>query len=98
MAQKSHGSRQGTRKKFSRSPREVLTVNDHMKEFEEGEKVLIRFHPSVQEGRVHHRFYGRTAEVTGFRGEAVELGLKDGGKTKTLYIKPVHLKRAGVDE
>lgn len=92
MAQKSHGSSHGTRHKFSRDPEQTLTVNDHMKQFEEGEKVLIKFHPSVQDGRVHHRFHGQTAEVTGERGDAVELSLEDGNKEKTLYIKPVHLK------
>lgn len=95
MAQKSHGSRHGTRKKFSRGHREVLTVNDHMKEFEEGEKVLVRFNPSVQEGRIHQRFHGRTAEVAGSRGNAVKLELKDGGKVKQLFIQPVHLEKTG---
>lgn len=92
MAQKSHGSQHGTRHKLSRGPEDTLTVNDHMKEFEEGEKVLIEFHPSVQEGRVHSRYHGSAAEVTGHRGDAVELSVEDGNKSKTLYIKPVHLK------
>lgn len=93
MAQKSHGSRHGTRHKFSRDPDDTLTVNDHMKQFEEGERVLIKFHPSVQDGRAHSRFHGRSAEVTGHRGDAVEVGLEDGNETKTLYLKPVHLEK-----
>lgn len=93
MAQKSHGSRHGTRHKFSRDPDQTLTVNDHMKQFEEGENVLIKFHPSVQGGRAHSRFHGRAAEVTGFRGDAVELEVKDGDMLKTLYLKPVHLEK-----
>ncbi len=96
MAQKSHGPQQGARKKLSREPRTSTTVNDHMKEFDEGEKALIKFDPSVQDGRVHSRFYGRTAEVTGFRGDAVEVEVKDGSKTKTLFLKPIHLEK--VDE
>ncbi len=93
MAQKSHGPRHGTRHKFSRDSREGVKVNDYMKEFEEGEKVLLSFHPSVQEGRVHHRFHGRTAEVAGHRGDAVKIEVDDGGKTKTLFIQPVHLEK-----
>ncbi|MFB6292218.1 MAG: 50S ribosomal protein L21e [Candidatus Nanohaloarchaea archaeon] len=95
MAQKSHGSQQGARKKLARDSRTSTTVNDHMKEFEEGEKALIKFDPSVQDGRVHTRFYGQTAEVTGSRGDAVEVEVKDGGKTKTLFLKPIHLEKVG---
>jgi large subunit ribosomal protein L21e len=66
-----------------------------MKDLEEGEKVLIDYHPSVQDGRQHHRFHSRSATVTGFRGEAVELEVSDGKKTKTLYLKPVHISKLG---
>jgi len=65
-----------------------------MKEFEEGQKVRINFHPSVQEGRVHHRFHGKIAEVTGEKGDAVEIQVDD-GKSKTLRLKPVHLEEVG---
>ena len=95
MAQKSKGSRHGTRYKFAKKSGDTLTVNDQMKDIEEGEKVLIDYHPSVQKGRQHHRFHGKTATVTGFRGEAVELEVKDGGKSKHLYLKPVHVSKIG---
>lgn len=92
MAQKSHGSRHGTRHKFSRGPRDRTTINEHLKEFEEGEKVRIQMNHSVQEGRVHQRYQGKAAEVTGKRGDAYELEVKDGGKKKQLFMKPIHLK------
>ncbi|MFB6213851.1 MAG: 50S ribosomal protein L21e [Candidatus Nanohaloarchaea archaeon] len=93
MAQKSSGSAHGTRHKFARNPDDTTTVNDHMKEFEEGEQVLIKYDASVQSGRSHQRFYGKNAEVAGFRGDAVELEVKDGNKVKTLFLKPVHLQK-----
>lgn len=95
MAQKSQGSRHGTRHKFAKNSDDTLTVNDRMKELEEGEKVLIDYHPSVQDGRQHHRFQGATAKVTGFRGDALELEIKDGKKNKQLYLKPVHVSKIG---
>lgn len=64
-----------------------------MKEFEEGEKVRVKYNASVQEGRSHQRFYGNTATVSGFQGDAVELEIKDGKQLKTLYLKPVHLEK-----
>ncbi len=93
MAQKSSGKQQGSRHKLARGSQEKVTVNDYMEEFEEGEKVLIKYNASVQEGRQHHRFHGRTAEVTGFRGDAVKLEVQDGNEAKTLFLKPVHLKK-----
>jgi len=93
MAQKSHGSQQGARKKLSKGSKHTTTINDRMKTFEEGEKALIKINPSVQEGRVHTRYHGNVAVVTGKRGNAYEVEFEDGGKTKQLYIKPVHLEK-----
>jgi large subunit ribosomal protein L21e len=92
MAQKSQGSQQGARDKLSSSPRDKTTVNEYLKEFEEGDKVLIKINSGVQEGRPHTRFHGRTAEVTGKQGDSYELKFKDGNVEKTLYVPPIHLK------
>lgn len=93
MAQKSSGSQQGARKKLSKDSRESPTVTDQLKDFQEGETARIQINPSVTEGRVHMRYHGITVEVTGERGEAYEVKFEDGNKTKTLYIKPVHLEK-----
>ncbi|MFB6099664.1 MAG: 50S ribosomal protein L21e [Candidatus Nanohalobium sp.] len=93
MAQKSQGPQQGARDKLSSGPRDKTTVNEYLKEFEEGEKVLIKIDPSVQEGRPHVRFHGKTVEVTGMQGDSYEVKFDDGNVEKTLYIPPVHLKR-----
>ena len=93
MAQKSHGSQQGARSKLSKDSKHTTTINDRMKNFEEGEQAIIKINPSVQEGRVHTRYHGTVAEVTGERGDAYEVEFEDGGKTKQLYIKPVHLEK-----
>lgn len=92
MAQKSQGSQQGARDKLSSSPRDKTTVNEYLKEFEEGDKVLVKINSGVQEGRPHVRFHGRTAEVTGKQGDSYELKFKDGNVEKTLYVPPIHLK------
>lgn len=93
MAQKSGGSQQGARKTLSKDNREKPTVNDYFKEFEEGEKALLKLNGSVPEGRVHVRYHGRTVEITGRRGDAYEVKFNDKGKEKTLYIKPIHLEK-----
>lgn len=93
MAQKSSGSQQGARKTLSKENRDKPTVNDHFKEFEEGEKAVLKINTSVPEGRVHVRYHGRTVEVTGERGDAYEVKFDDKGKEKTLYVKPIHLEK-----
>ncbi|MBC5792600.1 MAG: 50S ribosomal protein L21e [Nanohaloarchaea archaeon] len=93
MAQKSHGSQQGARKTLSKDSDHTTTINDRLKTFEEGEKALIQINPSVTEGRVHTRYHGKTVEVTGERGDAYQVEFEDGGKTKILYIQPVHLEK-----
>lgn len=93
MAQKSSGPQQGARNKLSKNAREKPSVNDHFKEFEEGDKALLQLNASVPEGRVHVRYHGRTVEITGQRGDAYEVKLNDNGKEKTLYVKPIHLEK-----
>ncbi|MBY6286985.1 50S ribosomal protein L21e [Nanohaloarchaea archaeon] len=91
MAQKSQGSQQGARKKLKKDSREKTTVNDRLQSFEEGDKALIHVDSSVQEGRPHMRFHGKTAEVTGQRGDAYIVEFDEGDETKTLQIDPAHL-------
>ena len=93
MAQKSQGSQQGSRKTLKRDRRQTTTVNDKLKEFEEGEKALVKVDSTVQDSRPHMRFHGKTAEITGKRGQSYEAEIEDGGQTKTLYLHPAHLQK-----
>lgn len=92
MAEKSRGSQHGARNKLSSNAREKLTVNEQIKEFEEGEKVRIHINATVTDGRPHQRFHGRTVEVVGKQGEAYKVEFMDGGVSKNLFLKPVHLQ------
>lgn len=38
------------------------------------------------------RFHGRTGTVVGKRGDAYIVQITDGGKVKTFFIHPVHLR------
>jgi len=96
MAQKSQGSQQGARKKLKRDRRETTTVNDLLKEFEVGEKALVKVDSSVQEARPHMRFYGNTGEVVGMRGQCYEVEFDDGGKSKKIFVHPAHLQKVEV--
>jgi len=95
MAQKSHGSQHGARSKLSNNARDKTTVNDYLKNFEEGEKALIKIEPAESSGRPHQRFHGRTVEVVGKQGDSYEVEFTDGKVDKTLFIPPIHLQKTG---
>lgn len=76
-----------------RRPIRKKGISAHLQEFKEGEKVSIAIDSSEHSGMPLPRYQGRTAEVKGKQGEAYIVAVKDGGKTKTFIINPVHLKR-----
>jgi large subunit ribosomal protein L21e len=91
----SNGPRQGTRNKLRNDPRERGTSPPQraVAEFENGDSVHLKLDPSVSDGRYHPRFDGHTGTVVGTQGEAYKVRITDGGKEKTLIVKPAHLKR-----
>ena len=92
---KSHGPKQGTRHKLQNDPRDRGTSPPQraVQTFEQGQKVHLKIDPSVPEGRYHPRFDGHTGVVEGEQGQAYKVRINDGGKDKTLIVKPAHLRR-----
>jgi large subunit ribosomal protein L21e len=90
----SNGPLTGTREKLSNKPRERGTSPPQraIQEYDEGQKVHLKIDPSVPEGRFHARFNGHTGEVVGKQGRAFRVQIKDGGKEKTLVVRPAHLR------
>lgn len=91
MAQKSSGSRHGTRRKLKADRGVAGTIADRLQRFAEGDRVRIDVDPAVQDGMPHPRFHGRTCEVAEMQGGACIVELQDGGKSKTFAVRPVHL-------
>ncbi|GGL23252.1 50S ribosomal protein L21e [Halarchaeum grantii] len=90
----SNGPLNSTRKKLANKPRERGTSPPAraVAEYDEGQKVHLKIDPSVNEGRFHPRFSGHTGEVVGKQGRAFKVQIDDGGKEKTLIVKPAHLR------
>lgn len=63
-----------------------------IQEFEEGEQVHLKIDPSVPDGRFHPRFDGLTGTVEGKQGSAFKVGIRDGGKEKTLIVTAAHMR------
>ena len=70
-----------------------ISIRRYFSTYKEGEQVGLSAEPAVQKGLYHSRFYGRTGTVSGKRGRCYLVDIKDGGKSKTLIVHPVHLRR-----
>jgi large subunit ribosomal protein L21e len=92
---KSNGPLQGTRNKLKNEPRQSGTSPPQraVQAFESGDSVHLKIDPSVPDGRYHPRFDGQTGTVVGQQGAAYQVQINDGGKDKTLIVKPAHLTR-----
>ena len=91
----SNGPLQGTRNKLKNEPRESGTSPPQraVQEFDEGDSVHLKTDPSVSDGRFNPRFDGHTGVVEGEQGTAYKVRINDGGKDKTIIVKPAHLTR-----
>jgi len=86
-----------SRHKFKRKIREKgkIPLSKYFQEFNGGDFVNLKIHSSVQKGQFFPRFHGLTGKVTGnMRGNCYEVMIKDGKKSKTLYVHPIHLNKA----
>jgi large subunit ribosomal protein L21e len=91
MVVKSHGPRKRTREKFRRF--EKTPINDFLRQFEIGDKVVIDINSSSQKGMPFKRFQGLCGEVMKKRGQAYVLRVKQGDMFKTVIAKPEHIKK-----
>ncbi|WP_330632189.1 50S ribosomal protein L21e [Halocatena halophila] len=91
----SNGPLNGTRNKLSNDPRDRGTSapQKRVEQFENGEKVHLKIDPSVNEGRFHPRFNGKTGEIVGTQGRSFKVKITDGSKEKTLLSTAAHLRR-----
>ncbi len=61
-------------------------------DYEVDQRVDIVIDSSVHKGMPNRRYQGRTGVVTGIRGRGVVVDVKLGKATKTIIVRPDHLK------
>lgn len=69
-----------------------IKLSEYFKDIAKGAKVAIVAERSVANS-FPERIQGRSGTVTGNRGKYKIVELKEGNKTKTFVVHPVHLKR-----
>ena len=94
MVKKSKGTNFRTRRIFSKHPRKrgLPSLSRTLAEYEINSKVNIIIEPSVQKGRPHRRFHGKTGLVLERRGQAYVVSVTDGNSQKKIITRPEHLK------
>ncbi len=68
-----------------------LTPADFIKEFEVGQRVLIKPQPYYKSAIPHRRYRGKAGKIIERRGSCYVVEIKDGGKIKQVVAHPVHL-------
>lgn len=92
MVKRVRGKRGGhSRQQLSRH-REKTTVNQVLKEFRVGDRVIIDIDSSMQAAMPHPRYQGQEGTITERRGTAYVMSIMDGDKKKTVITTAVHLK------
>ncbi len=94
MVRRTSGPRRRTRKKLKKHVRRkgLPPISKLLVDYDVGDKVDIIIDPSVHKGMPYRRFYGRTAEVIGKRGQAYILKVRDGNGYKTVFSRPEHIR------
>ena len=90
----SKGPRAGTRKLFSKKPKErgLPPMSVILYQYKIGEKVVIKIDPSVHKGMPFKRFHGKVGTIIEKRGRAYVVLVRDGGKMKKVIARPEHLR------
>lgn len=89
---KTKGFKSGTRNKLKAKSRSKINIIDYLREYEIGEKVIIKLQPSSKKGMPHPKFKAIIGKIKEKRGKAYLVTLKDGKKEKTIISNPEHLK------
>jgi large subunit ribosomal protein L21e len=95
MVTRKGGNRRGTRYFMSKSSdlKGKISLRRFLQTFKPGDKVALKAESSVHQGLYFKRFHGKICVVSKQRGFSYEVQLKDGSKTKTLIVHPVHMRK-----
>lgn len=91
---KSKGFDNRTRRLFRRRPREkgLKSLRYLLEPLEVGQKVDILLNSSIQKGRPHRRYNGKSGKIIAKQGQSYIISLKAGRKPKAIIARPEHLR------
>jgi len=91
---RSKGYRSGTRQLLRKGWKNggMKPVSPLLRDYEVGEKVIIKIEPSEVKGQPHRRYQGKTGIIMERRGRAYVVNVQDGHKTRQVIARPDHIK------
>lgn len=91
---KAKGFRHRTRSLLRRGVREKgkTGLSKILREYAQGDRVLVRINPSIHKGMPHRRFHGRIGVVGEKRGRAYVVNVSQGDAVKEIIVRPEHLE------
>lgn len=90
----SKGYRSGTRRLLTKEPREhgKMSLSKLLREYQPGNRVIIRIDSSVQKGMPHRRFHGKIGTIIEKRGRSYVVSVSQGDAVKEIIARPEHLE------
>jgi len=97
---KSKGFDNRTRSLFRKPARKkgLKSLRYLLEPIEKGQKVDILLNSSIQNGRPHRRFNGKSGTVTRIQGQSYVIAVKIGRMMKTVIARPEHLRVSKMQE
>lgn len=94
--EKRGGPRRKSRHVFRKSKNErgKLWITNYLRQFEIGERVVLKANPSYQRSLYHRRFHGSSGIIRGKSGKCYMVEIHDKNKLKNLIVHPIHLKKS----
>lgn len=91
---KSRGYRRKTRSLLRKKAREKgkTGLSKILREYNTGDRVVVKLNPSVQKGMPHRRFHGKVGIVENRRGQAYVVNVTQGKMAKEIIVRPEHLE------
>jgi large subunit ribosomal protein L21e len=94
VPRKSKGYRKRTRSLLRKKPRErgKVGLSKILREYEPGQKVVVKINSTIHKGMPHRRYHGRIGVIANKRGRAYVVGVTQGKAVKEIIVRPEHLE------
>ena len=91
---KSKGPQARTRHLLKKKPRErgKEKLSKLLREYESGDRVVIKINPSVHKGSPHRRYHGKIGTIVERRGRSYRVNVKQGKSLKEVIVRPEHIE------
>jgi large subunit ribosomal protein L21e len=90
----SKGYRAGTRHLLKKEPRTKgkIKLSKLLREYQPGNRVVVKIDSSTQRGMPHRRFHGKAGTVVDKRGRSYVVSISQGDEMREIIVRPEHLE------